>query len=112
MPKKGPSQQKILTRSIIAVYTILCAQGGLSWEQRTEKLSGVCLVCPDSGKDFSQAIIDDRGPMFNFEETRRNTAIEDRQNICGIEIIAITVLPKLEILHCIVIADILHHAAK
>jgi xylose dehydrogenase (NAD/NADP) len=29
-------------------------------------------------EDFSQAIIDDRKPMFSLEETRRNTAIIDR----------------------------------
>ena len=29
-------------------------------------------------EDFSQAIIDDREPMFSLEETRRNTAIIDR----------------------------------
>ena len=29
-------------------------------------------------EDFSQAIIDNRGPMFSLEETRRNTAVIDR----------------------------------
>jgi D-xylose 1-dehydrogenase (NADP+, D-xylono-1,5-lactone-forming) len=29
-------------------------------------------------EDFSQAIIDNREPMFSLEETRRNTAIIDR----------------------------------